>query len=386
MNFQTLCILGCGGFIGSHLLDRLLSDNGYRVIGIDTASTKIKRHLDNPALSFVRLDIGNTAQVHGYIEQSDVVISLAALCIPSLYNTVPLRVIDNNFIHPYTIAAMCSESKKWLIHFSTCEVYGRTAASYSANTAENNAIPFSEETSPFVLGPVSAQRWTYACAKQLVERAIIAYHSEKGLDYTIVRPFNFIGPRMDFIPGIDGEGIPRVVASFMEALFKGNPLKLVDGGKNRRSFTYIDDAIDAVMAIIRNPDKAKGQVFNIGNPDNETTIEGLALRMKRLYEALVAPQRAIEIVEVASEEFYGKGYEDCDRRIPDITKARTILGWEPKTSLEEALAKTMKGFINDYRGKDLTSFPPSPFPLSLLRPLGVPEGVRGGRGCPKGGG
>jgi UDP-apiose/xylose synthase len=351
MNNQTLCVLGCGGFIGSHLLKRLLSIPGYRIIGIDTASAKVKLHESNPAFSFVRLDIDDAARVRHYIEQSDVVISLAALCMPSLYNTVPLRVIENNFTRPCAIVAMCSELKKWLIHFSTCEVYGRTVASFSKNAREEDAQPFLEDVTPLVLGPVSAQRWTYACAKQLLERATVAYHFEKNLDYTIIRPFNFIGPRMDFIPGVDGEGVPRVIACFMEALFKGEPLKLVDGGKNRRSFTYIEDAIDAVIAVLDNPEKAKGRIFNIGNPENETTIEGLAMRMKQLYEKLASPKYAIEIVNVDSEDFYGKGYQDCDRRIPDITKAKELLGWEPKTSLEEALEKTMRGFIREYAGK-----------------------------------
>ena len=345
---QTLCILGCGGFIGSHLLDRLLTDPGYRIIGIDTAYAKIKRHLDNPALSFVQLDIDNTEQVRRHVERSDAVVLLAALCMPSLYNTVPIRIIENDFIRPYAIASMCAEMGKWLIHFSTCEVYGRTLASYSKNPAQRDAEPFLEDATPLLMGPISAQRWTYACAKQLLERAIVAYHFEQGLDYTIIRPFNFIGPRMDFIPGIDGEGVPRVVACFMEALFSGKPLKLVDGGKNRRSFTYIDDAIEAIMAIISNPDKSKGQIFNIGNPKSEVTIEELAIRMKRLFESLRAPKKPIETVTVASRDFYGEGYEDCDRRIPDITKAKTLLGWEPKISLEESLLRTMKGFINDY--------------------------------------
>jgi UDP-apiose/xylose synthase len=160
---------------------------------------------------------------------------------------------------------------------------------------------------------------------------------------------------MDFIPGMDGEGIPRVVACFMEALFKGEPLKLVDGGKNRRAFTYIDDAIDAIAAIIDKPEETSGRIFNIGNPDNEVTIRELAVRMKRLYGKLVGPDRASEIRSVDAGEFYGKGYEDCDRRIPDISKAGRLLGWKPKISLDTALEKTMKWFVKNYGGKDLAS-------------------------------
>jgi UDP-apiose/xylose synthase len=350
-NRRTLCILGCGGFIGSHLLDRLLEEGGCRIIGIDAADAKIRRHLGNPAFSFVKLDIRSAGQLRRPIEESDIVVLLAALCMPSLYNTVPLRVIENDFTLPCGVAALCSELGKWLIHFSTCEVYGRTVESYSKRPPLEGAAPFHEDTTPLLLGPIGAQRWSYACAKQLLERAIVAHHFEKGLDYTIIRPFNFIGPRMDFIPAIDGEGIPRVVACFMEALFSGKPLKLVDGGKNRRSFTFISDAIDAVMAILSKPDKSKGQIFNIGNPANEITIEELARRMKRLFETLVGPKRPIKIMRVASRDFYGEGYEDCDRRIPDIAKARTLLGWEPKLSLDESILRTMKGFIEEYGAK-----------------------------------
>jgi UDP-apiose/xylose synthase len=351
-DLKKICVLGCGGFIGSHLLDRLLARGECTVIGIDLDSSKIKRHIGNPAFTFVQLDIGDIALVRGLLEQCDIVVSLAALCMPSLYNTIPIKVIEQNFNLPYAIAAMCTELKKWLIHFSTCEVYGRTVTSYSKNAAGRDGIPFVEDATPLVLGPIRAQRWTYACAKQLLERALYAFHCEKGLDFTIIRPFNFIGPRMDFIPGVDGEGVPRVVACFMEALFKGEPLKLVDGGKNRRAFTYIDDAVDAVMAILDNPRNAKGRIFNIGNPRNETTIEDLANRMKRLYESLAGPCcRTSGIVSVTAGEFYGEGYEDSDRRIPDITKARSHLGWEPKVSLNEALERTIKGFIEEYRGK-----------------------------------
>ena len=350
MTVTRFCILGCGGFIGSHLLDRLLMEPAIEVIGIDLASTKIKRHLTNPVFSFISLDIENSVAVRPFIQRCDIVVSLAALCNPSLYNTVPIRVIENNFNQPRAVVAMCAEYKKRLIHFSTCEVYGRTVAGYVTGPGSAPIEPFNEDRSPYVLGPISAQRWTYACAKQLLERLIYAYGFERGLEFTIIRPFNFIGPRMDFIPGIDGEGVPRVIACFMEALLFQKPLKLVDGGKNRRTFTAIDDAINAIMAIIKKPDKAKGQVFNIGNPANETTIADLARRMKDMYQKLTPKSagRAIDIVNVTSEEFYGKGYEDSDRRVPDISKAGDLLGWKPVIGLDEALCSTMRSYLEEY--------------------------------------
>ncbi|MBD3393011.1 MAG: NAD-dependent epimerase/dehydratase family protein, partial [Chitinivibrionales bacterium] len=208
----------------------------------------------------------------------------------------------------------------------------------------------SEDTSPMILGPVGAQRWSYAAAKQLLERVIYAYGFEQGLEYTIVRPFNFIGPRMDYIPGIDGSGLPRVLACFMEALMSRKPLKLVDGGRARRCFTYIDDAVDALVRMLERPDAAKGRIFNVGHPGNEVTIAGLAEKMLSIYREL-CPRAAHDIPEVervSGEAFYGAGYEDSDRRMPDITKARLLLGWEPQTDLDTALRFTMAQYIREY--------------------------------------
>jgi UDP-apiose/xylose synthase len=342
----TICVLGCGGFIGS----RILSTTGWRVCGIDRDDKKIGTLRIDPRFTFAKADIDSSPCVDEFIDKSDIVISLAALCNPSQYNTIPLEVIKSNFTQPMDIVEKCARQGKWLIHFSTCEVYGTTASHGAKQPFNPETDIFSEDATPLVLGPVRAQRWTYACAKQLLERSIFAYGYEHELDYTIVRPFNFIGPRMDFIPGIDGEGVPRVLACFMDALLSDKPLKLVDGGKNFRCFTYIDDAIDAIMAILNRPDKAKGQIFNIGNPHNETTIAGLAKLMIKLYQELrpgftVSPVR---VETVPSEEFYGTGYEDSDRRVPDISKAQFLLGWEPKTPLVAAMRATMEYYIRDY--------------------------------------
>jgi UDP-apiose/xylose synthase len=350
----TICILGCGGFIGSHLVERILSRTTWHVYGIDRSSSKITVHCNNPKFTFAKADVGLSDKVGEFIGKSDIVVSLVALCNPSLYNTIPLEVIKSNFTQPMEIVEQCSRLKKWLVHFSTCEVYGTTASHAAQRQFNPETDVFNEDTTPLVLGPVHVQRWTYACAKQLLERAIFAYGFEHRLDYTIVRPFNFIGPRMDFLPGTCGvEGVPRVLACFMDALLSGRPLKLVDGVKNFRAFTYIDDAIDALMAILERPEKAKGRIFNIGNPHNETTIAGLAKLMVRLYNEL-RPECAsspARIETVSSAEFYGEGYEDSDRRVPDISKARSLLDWEPATSLVSALKTTMAYYIREYGGR-----------------------------------
>ena len=348
----TICILGCGGFIGSHLVERILGATDWRIFGIDRNPSKISEHLANPKFTYANINIESSAAVEEYIRKSDAVVSLVALCNPSLYNTIPIEVIKSNFTRPLEIVERCAALKKWLIHFSTCEVYGSTV-SHNAHMPFNSATDiFREETTPFVLGPLRAQRWTYACAKQLLERAIYAYGFERGLAYTIVRPFNFIGPRMDFLPGIDGEGVPRVLACFMDALLSQKPLKLVDGGRNRRTFTAIADAVDAVMAILAQPHHAQGRIFNIGNPDNETTIAGLAKTMIALYRELRPEFADFPYVTqaVTSSEFYGEGYEDSDRRVPDITLAKKLLGWAPALPLDDVLRTTMAFYIREYAG------------------------------------
>jgi UDP-apiose/xylose synthase len=347
----TLLILGCGGFIGSHLVDRILSATSWKVIGVDVQNGRIARFLDNPKFTYVNLDVYDSAAVRTLVGKADIVLSLVALCNPSLYTTVPLRVIEVNFLRPYELVQMCADMGKRLVHFSTCEVYGRTIAGFDEQQSDDPArYVLNEDTTPLIMGPISAQRWSYASAKQLLERVIYAFGQEKDLDYTVIRPFNFIGPRMDFIPGVDGEGVPRVLACFMDALLFHKPLMLVDGGLNRRSFTYIDDAVDAIMAIISRPEQARKQIFNIGNPANEVSIAQLASMMVRIYKEL-RPEFAeceFEIKAVSSRKFYGDGYEDSDRRVPDMAKVRTLLSWEPKVDLETALHKTIADYIAHY--------------------------------------
>lgn len=352
LSTQKIAILGCGGFIGSHLLDYLLHKRDYRLSGIDRDAKKIEKLLHHPSFSFIKADIHDVETVKRTIKGNDTVISLAALCNPALYNTIPLDVIDINFTQPLELVRMCSDMGKRLIHFSTSEVYGMTVQGLTGEGRNNRPSDFmlSEDTSPLIMGAISKQRWSYATAKQLLERVIYAYGEEEKLEYTIIRPFNFIGPHMDFIPGIDGEGIPRVIACFVDALLFDKPMQLVDGGKNRRTFCAIDDAIDAIVRIIDHPEKTSNEIFNIGNPDNEVTIARLADMMGTIYNELY-PQKCIvpKTVTVSAGEFYGKGYEDCDRRMPDISKARELFAWQPDINLDRALRETISSYIEYYR-------------------------------------
>ncbi len=207
----------------------------------------------------------------------------------------------------------------------------------------------SEDTSAMLLGPVNRERWSYSCAKQLLERVIWAHGAHGGLEFTIVRPFNVIGPRMDYVPGVDGEGIPRVLPSFIGALFSGHELPLVDGGHQRRAFMSTRDLTDAVCLMLERREASRGQIFNLGNPSNDVSIRELAERLAAEFRARVpsAPEPRLRVV--SAEDFYGKGYDDSEQRVPDIRKAAQLLGWAPKDALGDMLPGIMEDYLRRYQ-------------------------------------
>jgi UDP-apiose/xylose synthase len=243
------------------------------------------------------------------------------------------------------------------VHFSTSEIYGKTAV-------ESGELL--EDSTPAVFGPVTASRWSYATAKLLAERFIAGL---PGLRWTVVRPFNFVGPYMDFMPGVDGEGIPRVLANFSTALLRGEPLKLVNGGKAKRCFTSVHDAIDFLFALFAAgsgvPDAGSetavnigsktapgvfSQAFNVGNPDNELTIAELAQKMRRIFAEIkgVSVESIPEPEVVSGVEYYGEGYEDSMRRLPSVEKAERLLGFKAKTPIDVVLRESLSWFVGHY--------------------------------------
>lgn len=345
--------LGAGGFIGSHL-SRHLVGRGFDLVCVDTHSDKIGDLLGRPGFRFVQRDVRDPGlDLAGLVDWADVVVDLIAYANPGIYIQKPLDVFRLNFTENLRIAEACSARGRRLVQFSSCEVYGKTAARSIPDKlvdAEDPALAtFSEDASDFILGPVGRHRWIYACAKQLLERVLHAYGLEGRLVYTVVRPFNFIGPMLDYLPSAAGDGFPRVFPQFMEALLRRTPMKLVDGGAHRRCYTHIDDAIDCIARIVENPGGVcDGQTFNVGSPGNEVSIRGLAGLMREIYAAeLGLPESALPgIVDVPAREFYGEGYDDSDRRIPDIGKARALLGWEPRLSLRETVARSMRAYMD----------------------------------------
>ena len=192
--------------------------------------------------------------------------------------------------------------------------------------------------------PSRKQRWIYSCSKQLLDRVIYAYGQQEGLRFTLFRPFNWIGPKLDNILE-PKEGSSRVLTQFIGNILRGQDISLVDGGSQQRSFTFIEDGIDALLRIIENRDGcADGRIFNIGNPDNNVSVRELAtmlLALVKTYPKYASMTEKVQLVEVSSGEYYGKGYQDVQMRVPSVKNAEKHLGWRPTTDLATALRKTL---------------------------------------------
>jgi UDP-apiose/xylose synthase len=338
-----IAVLGAGGFLGSHLVPRLLEMQDVQIEAIDQDLRKLECRDPRVARRVARLE--QPGLIDEVTTSADVVLSLTALCTPALYNTDPLTVIDANYTELVPLVRASALRGVRLIHFSTCEVYGRASLDLEGRPSPS----MNEDTTALVLGPVHSERWTYACAKQLLERVLFAHGAHGSLNYTIVRPFNVIGPRMDYLPGIDGDGVPRVLACFMAALLRGEDLRLVDGGYQRRSFISVDEFCTGVLRIVERSDACRGQTINLGNPDNDVTIRELARALAAEYAAHTGKPPA-RLRDVSAAEFYGSGYDDTPIRIPDIAKAQRLLDFQPRTSLTAMLPGIVRDYISRYSG------------------------------------
>jgi UDP-apiose/xylose synthase len=273
--------------------------------------------------------------VNALVEEADIVVDLVAFANPSIYVTDPIGTVQLNLFENLRIVDLCLEHNKFLIQFSSSEVYGIN---------NGREIAFNEDISKLVLGPIKEHRWIYSCAKQMLERIVHAYGLKEGLDYVIIRPFNFVGPRIDYLIHSREVGNPRVFSHFMSALLLDKPLPLVNGGTNQRSYTFIDDAIAGILLILKNLSMFNREIVNIGHPDNETSIKELAYLMIQLYNEETGLHFDNGTESIDGNVFYGDGYADCDRRIPDVTKL-TRAGWQPRYNLEETFRKTIQYYL-----------------------------------------
>jgi UDP-apiose/xylose synthase len=352
MSSGRIAVLGAGGFIGSHLVPGLLARFDCEIDAVDIDLHKLE--CTDARVRRIEARVEDPRLVEELTSRCQVVISLTALCNPAQYSTIPLEVIDASFTHLLPLVTRCSERKVRLIHFSTAEVYGRRALDGQGEPSQR----MNEDDSCFLLGPVERERWTYACAKQLLERVIWAHGQHGQLPFTIIRPFNTIGARMDYLPGIDGEGTPRVLACFMSALLRAQPLPLVNGGQQRRAFMDVSDMVEAVCLVLERPKQCDGQIFNLGNPDNDVSIAELARRLADAFAPLTPEREPARFEVVSAEAVYGPGYDDTQERIPDVSKAQRLLGWKPQKSLAETLPPIVRDYAERYGARVAAERPP----------------------------
>lgn len=330
---MNVLLLGAGGFIGSHIVEALIEQGHHRIVGADLASDKLKG-IEDPSFTFHQVDLVSDDEfTNNAIAQADTVVDLISYANPSIYVNKPLDVFELNFQANLRVLERCAETGTRLVQYSTAEVYGRPSGP-----------AYVEDESDLALGPVNKQRWIYAASKQLLERVIHAYGLEGRLEYTIVRPFNFLGSRLDYLVAAGTTGGPRVFSHYMSALLTGGPMYLVNGGIVHRSFTHIEDANDAFLILLDHP-SAANEIFNVGNPANDTTIRGFAKLMCEVYEDLTGEVPQSPLVEIDGDEFYGPGYQDTTRVVPDIKKMRS-LGWEPSRDLRTAIRDAMQYYLD----------------------------------------
>ncbi len=310
-------LTGGAGFVGSHLAEALL-DQGHAVQVIDDLSTGSMENIvhlkGRPGFEYVIDSIMNESLTAELVDRADVVFHLAAAVGVKLIVEAPVRTIETNVHGTEIVLTHASKKGKLVVIFSTSEVYGK-----------NTDVPFHEDAD-LVMGPTPKHRWAYACSKALDEFLALAYWKERKLPVVVVRLFNTVGPRQTGRYGM-------VIPTFVRQALLGLPITVYGDGRQSRSFTYVGDVVNGLVALAEEP-RAVGQVFNIGNSE-EITIGELAERVRALAGS------ASDIVRIPYDEAYEAGFEDMPRRVPDLTKIRTLVGYTPTIGLDEILRRVI---------------------------------------------
>lgn len=310
-------ITGGAGFIGSHLSDALLAA-GHTVQVIDDLSTGSMQNIahlkEHPRFRYVIDSVSNEQLLAELVDQADVVFHLAAAVGVKKIVEEPVSTIETNVHGTEVVLRQANKKKKLVVIASTSEVYGKSTA-----------VPFTEEHD-LVMGPTHKHRWAYACSKAIDEFLALAYHKEKKLPVIIVRLFNTVGPRQSGQYGM-------VIPNFVRQALLGHPITVHGDGTQSRSFTYVGDVVRALVALMQHP-AAVGEVYNVGN-GQEISIRGLAELVKAMTGS------SSPIVTIPYDQAYEAGFEDMPRRVPDLTKIRAAIGYEPTVDLEGILTRVI---------------------------------------------
>ncbi len=336
----SVLILGVNGFIGNALSERLLASGRYVVHGMDLHKDKIGRLIEHPDFFFAEGDISiHREWIEYHVRKCDIVLPLVAIATPIEYTRNPLRVFNLDFEENLRVVRYCVKYGRRIIFPSTSEVYGMC-----------DDQEFDEDSSRLILGPIRMQRWIYSSSKQLLDRVIWAYGQHERLRFSLFRPFNWIGPRLDSLKSAR-IGSSRAITQLILNLVEGSPIRLVDGGAQKRCFTDVKDGIECLFRIVENRGgKCDGQIFNIGNPVNEASIKELADILIAKFDRHPLRDKFppfAGVQEVESGRYYGSGYQDVAHRRPSIRKAQKLLEWQPAVSLEQSVDETLDFFLKE---------------------------------------
>jgi UDP-glucose 4-epimerase len=313
-------ITGGAGFVGSHLAEALL-ERGDEVFVLDNLSTgsidNIVHLKSEPRFHYTIDSITNEPLLAEMIDTCDTVVHLAAAVGVKLIVEAPVHTIETNVHGTEVVLKHANKKKKLVLIASTSEVYGKSAE-----------VPFREDAD-LVLGPSEKHRWAYACSKLIDEFLALAYWKERKLPVIIVRLFNTVGPRQTGQYGM-------VIPNFVRQALAGQPITVFGDGTQSRSFTYVGDVVRAMVALVNEP-AAVGHVFNIGH-GAEIAINQLAEKVKALASS------PSEIVHIPYDRAYESGFEDMPRRVPDITKLQSLIGFRPTVELDEILTRVIESF------------------------------------------
>jgi UDP-glucose 4-epimerase len=338
----TALITGGAGFIGSHLAEALLA-LGWKVEVMDDLSTgaidNIAHLKGHPRFSYVLDSVMNRSAMIELVDRADMVFHLAAAVGVRLIVEQPVRTIETNIKATELILELCARKGKPVLLISTSEVYGKSERE-----------KFSEEDD-LILGATSKARWCYAASKIIDEFLAKAYFKEKKLPTVVVRVFNTIGPRQT---GQYGMVVPR----FVRQALSGKPITVYGDGTQQRSFTWVGDVVDALITLIQHG-RAFGEVFNIGHT-KEISISQLAVMVKEMTRS------QSDIVFVPYDQAYEAGFEDMNRRLPDISKIQQLIGYQPSLDLPDMLKRIIAHERERLTGTTLG-------PSQLTRPVEVDQ-------------